>query len=505
MLQLKFEIMKTILKIFVVFLLFSQIIGCDDSNQSGEHQAILSDSSVIKPYINPLYKNQIEKQQKKLLRYIKKHNIPSVAVAVAKNGEIVWEQGLGIANIEKNIRSSQHISYPLASVSKNLTATGMMALVDKGLVDLEKPVNSYLNTKLKVYQGQEIDATVKRVLLHTSGLPLFYWGFQKDETKLTLDEVIEKHGIIVFPPGERTLYSNLGYGIIQRIIENVSGESFSDYMKANVLDPLHLSNTFLFNFDSTHNENIAIEYLNDNSPAIFIESAECGAGGFYSSAHDLLVYGMHHSNNNIPHISSNHLETMKSAYDPKIGLDGYGLGWGIYDAGTTRIIKHNGGGLGCDTRLTLIPSEDMVVVVLKNSRKGSSTYITSHLIEAFGEKYYKKNDNYGISNKSTSAVPGMWNGHIITFSDSIPVSNLINQDGGVECKIRGTVYQSKIKHVNGVVEIRINEEILHLGLPEEYILFQLSFSDDKAYGSANVGGGESPYCVPSFIELQKHR
>jgi len=497
--------MKTILKIFGVILLVSLFIGCTDTNQSSDHQAIISDSNAIQPYINPHYESQIKKQQKKLARYIKKNDIPSVAVAVAKNGEIVWEQGFGIANIEKNIRSSQHTIYPLASVSKNLTATGMMALVNKGMVDLEKPVNSYLNTKLKVYQGHENDATVKRVLLHTSGLPLFYWGFQMDETKPSLDEVIEKHGIIVFPPGERTLYSNLGYGIIQRIIENVSGESFSDYMKENVLDPLHLSNTFLFTFDSIHNENIAIEYLNDNGPAIFIESAECGAGGFYSSAHDLLVYGMHHQNNNIPNISPDHLETMKSAYDTKIGQEGYGLGWGIYDAGTTRIIKHNGGGLGCDTRLTLIPSEDMVVVVLKNSRLGSSTLITNNLIEAFGEKYSKKYDNYGISNKSTSAVPGMWEGNIITFSDSIPVSILINQDGGVECKIRGAVYQSKVKQVNGVVEIRINEEILHLGPPEEYILFQLSFSDDNAYGSANVGGGESPYCVPSFIELQKHR
>jgi len=59
--------------------------------------------------------------------------------------------------------------------------------------------------------------------------------------------------------------------------------------------------------------------------------------------------------------------------------------------------------------------------------------------------------------------------------------------------------------VNGLVEIRINEEILHLGPPEEYLLFQLSFSDNSAYGSANVGGGESPYCVPSFIELHKGR
>lgn len=373
------------------------------------------------------------------------------------------------------------------------------------MVNIENPANSYLNTKLKVYQGDESDVTIKRVLLHTSGLPLFYWGFQMNETKHTLDEVIEKHGIIVFPPGERTLYSNLGYGIIQKIIENVSGKSFSDYMKANVMEPLNLSNTFLFTFDSIHAENMAIEYLNDDSPAIFVESAECGAGGFYSSAHDLLVYGMHHLNKKFPNISSNLIENIKLAYDSTIGPDGYGLGWEIYDAGTTRIIKHNGGGLGCDTRLTLIPSENMVVVVLKNSRKGSSTYITSDIIEAFGEQYNKKNDHYGVNNRSFLVAHGQWNGNIITYTDTIPVLVNIDQDGSVECEIRGNVYKSKVKFVNGVAEIRINEEVLRIGPPEEYILFQLSFSNDKAYGSANVGGGESPYCVPSYIELHKIR
>lgn len=497
--------MKTILKISVAILLFSQLTGCVNSNQNRNYQAILNDSSAVQPYINPRYRNQIEKQQKKLISYIKKNDIPSVAIAIAKNGEIVWEQGFGVSNIEKSIRSSQHTSYPLASVSKNLTANGMMVLVDKGMVDLEDPVNSYLNTKLKVYQGDELDVTVKRVLLHTSGLPLFYWGFQMDEIKPSLDEVIEKHGIVVFPPGERTLYSNLGYGIIQKIIENVSGEPFSGYMKANVLDPLNLCNTFLFNFDSIRSENIAIEYLNDGSPAVFVESVECGAGGFYSSAHDLLIYGMHHLNKDFPNISSRHIEYMQSAFDPDIGTDGYGLGWEIYEAGTTRIIKHNGGGLGCDTRLTLIPSENMVVVVLKNSRRGSSTYIASNIAEAFGEQYNKKNDNYGINNRSTLVAHGQWNGSIITFSDTIPVSILINQDRSVKCKIRGAVYQSTVKNINGVAEIRINEEVLHLGPPEEYLLFQLSFSNDKAYGSANVGGGESPYCVPSYIELGKNR
>jgi CubicO group peptidase (beta-lactamase class C family) len=497
--------MEALMNLSVITLLFSQLIGCTNANQGRNHQFFLSDSSKIKPYINPEYKNQIEKEQEKLVNYIQKYDIPSVAIAVAKDGEIIWEQGFGLANIEKNIVSSQYTYYPLASVSKNLTATGLMALVDKGIVDLENPVNSYLNTKLKIYQGNDNDVTVKRVLLHTAGLPLFYWGFQMDETKPLMDQVIEKHGIIVFPPGERSLYSNLGYGIIQRIIEIVSKESFSDYMKSEVLDPLGLSDTFLFTFDSIQNENIAIEYLNDKNPAIFIESVEYGAGGFYSSAHDMLLYGMCHLNNKIPFISPVNLEVMKSAFDPRVGQDGYGLGWEIYNAGTIRIIKHNGGGLGCDTRLTIIPSENMVVVVLKNSRRGSSTYITSNIIEAFGEKYHRIFDNYGISNKSTLAVPGLWNGNIVTFTDTIPVSILIDQDQRAECMIRNEVFKSKINQVNGLAEIRINEEILHLGPPEEYVLFQLSFKGDKAYGSANVGGGESPYCVPSYVELQKQK
>lgn len=80
----------------------------------------------------------------------------------------------------------------------------------------------------------------------------------------------------------------------------------------------------------------------------------------------------------------------------------------------------------------------------------------------------------------------------------------IRKYGDVECNIMGTVYLSKAMQVNGVAEIRINEEILQHGPPEEYLLLQLSFSDDRAYGSANVGGGESPYCVPSYIELHKH-
>lgn len=486
-----------------IFFILTQLSGCSETHPTGSQQPISQDSTAVHPYIHPQYQSQTAELQRRIAAYIERFTIPSVAVAAAKDGEIIWEQGFGIANLEKTIRSSQHISYPLASVSKNLTATALMTLIETGAVDLEKPANDYLGTEVTVYQGNNNLATVRRVLLHTSGLPLFYWGFQKHEPKPSLAEVIEKHGIIVFPPGERTLYSNLGYGLIQGIIENVSGESFSKYVKTRLFDPLHMTETFLFTFDSTKSDNIAIEYDYDNRPTIFVESAECGAGGFYASAHDLLVYGMHHLKNDIPGISPTLLDAMKSAYDPEIGPDGYGLGWEIYDAGTTRIVKHNGGGLGCDTRLTLIPAEHMVVVVLKNSRKGSSTYITSSIIAAFSDKYRRSYDHYGASVKKERFVPGVWHGTIITYAESLPVILTISPNGAVSCAIRDTIYATTVKQVNGIAEIRINEELLQLGPPEEYLLFQLSFTDSTAYGSANVGGGESPYCVPNYIALEK--
>jgi CubicO group peptidase (beta-lactamase class C family) len=115
-------------------------------------------------------------------RLVAEGEVPSMAVAVARDGEIVWEEGFGLADREKNIPATEHTMYALASISKPLTATGLMILVERGLINLDSPINDYLGeAKLQAWVGDAAEATVRRVASHTAGLPLHSQHFYDDE------------------------------------------------------------------------------------------------------------------------------------------------------------------------------------------------------------------------------------------------------------------------------------------------------------------------------------
>src|SRR5512134_3804902 len=89
--------------------------------------------------------------------------VPSLAVAVSKGGKIVWQEGFGWADREGRIPATEHTTYSLASISKPITATGLMILVERGLVKLDNPANDYLGTgKITGLAGDAAGATVRR-------------------------------------------------------------------------------------------------------------------------------------------------------------------------------------------------------------------------------------------------------------------------------------------------------------------------------------------------------
>src|SRR5437879_2338151 len=107
--------------------------------------------------------------------------VPSLAVAVARNGTILWEEGFGWADRENRAPATGHTMYSLASISKPITATGLMVLKEQGKLDLDRPINDYLGeAKLKARIGDASEATVRRVANHTSGLPLHWHFFYED-------------------------------------------------------------------------------------------------------------------------------------------------------------------------------------------------------------------------------------------------------------------------------------------------------------------------------------
>ena len=132
--------------------------------------------------------------------------LPSLAVAVVHHGRIEWEEAFGWADREHQRRATVDTMYSLASVSKPITATGLMTLVRAGKIDLDRPINDYLgDAKLNVRVGDPAAATVRRVANHSSGLPLHHHFFYVDQPfrRPPMDETIRRYGNLVTMPGER--------------------------------------------------------------------------------------------------------------------------------------------------------------------------------------------------------------------------------------------------------------------------------------------------------------
>jgi len=175
--------------------------------------------------------DQFEPVRKLVLDKMNKEGLPSMAVAVARDGRIIWEEAWGTANIEKQVPATPQTMYSLASTTKPITATALMILVERGLVDLDKPANLYLGEgKLSGIRPEE--ATVRRLLRHTAGLPLHWNLIFADETyrRLEMDETIRRYGVLVAPPGEGFSYSNLGYGVL--LVSFLAGLKTEDTSRA---------------------------------------------------------------------------------------------------------------------------------------------------------------------------------------------------------------------------------------------------------------------------------
>jgi len=331
---------------------------------------------------------QFEEVRSEIQRELVEQDVPSLAVAVARKGTIIWEEGFGWADREQRIRATEHTMYSLASISKPITATGLMVLVERGSIDLDIPINEYLGTA-KI-NGRAFDAegaTVRRVANHTSGLPLHYQFFYVDEPyrRPPMDETIRRYANLVTPPGERNQYSNLGYGIIDYVIERVSGESYPDFMREQVFVPLGLTRMSV-DIGPGLEGFTATRYTMDGTPYPFYDFDHPGGSAVFASAHDLVRFGMFHLKNHLPDqrqiISDASIDEMHRPTNIEENGGGYGIGWGSRtNAKGLRSLSHSGGMGGVSTNLVLLPDQDAAIVVLCNRRSELPFLITQRIIE----------------------------------------------------------------------------------------------------------------------------
>lgn len=372
-------------------------------------------------------------------------NVPSLAIAVARDGKIIWEEGFGWADRGAHIPATEHTMYSLASISKPVTSTAIMLLKERGRLDLDKPINDYLgDAKLIARAGHAAGATVRRVANHTSGLPLHFQFFYEDmpHRPPPMEETIRRYGNLVTPPGEYFQYSNLGYGVLDHVIARVSGKSYPDFMREDVFLPLGLTRMSAGIYRGLEPYQ-ARRYSSVNGQLLpYYDFDHRGGSDVYASAHDLVRFGMFHMKAHLadqkPILSDAAIEEMQKPTVTGYGMGGYGVGWFLNDRFNYPAVTHGGGMPGVSTQLWLFPQQKIAIVVLTNTATRGLDGIVARTLAAM-----LPNVTLPPPSQPRAEAPfhppaelaGIWRGTLYTFKHNIAFTLKIESSGEVKAQL----------------------------------------------------------------------
>ena len=326
---------------------------------------------------------------------LREHDVPGAAVAVVHDGAVFWARGFGLADRERDRPVSVQTVFQAASISKPVTAWGVMRLVEQGKLGLDAPVGRYLaRWQLPASEFDRDEVTVRRLLSHTAGLSLGgYPGLDPGRRLPTLEASLSgaTGGAgdvrLVQEPGSAFSYSGGGYTLLQLLVEEVTGERFADYMQREVLQPLGMRRS-AFVWTAELRADTARAYDGSGNPQPNYLFTEQAPAGLYTTVEDLarFVAAAMRGPRGEP-VGRGLLApaTLKSMLSPAPATDGaYGLGYFLEQLPDgLAIAGHSGSNRGWRTQLAMLPATGAGIVVLTNSDNGGG--ITDDLASAWSE------------------------------------------------------------------------------------------------------------------------
>jgi CubicO group peptidase (beta-lactamase class C family) len=296
------------------------------------------------------------------------------SVLVVENGSVIYNKGIGLANMEWNIPNQPNTKHRLGSITKQFTSMLILQLVEQGKISLEAKISDYL-PNYPEETGKQI--TIHHLLTHSSGIPEFLAipNFMKEKSRVSYSPT-EFMSLFAglplqFIPGKKFSYSNSGYFLLGVIIEKVTGKSYEQVLNDNIFKPLKMNNTG-FDHHSTVLKNRASGYLKIGK---IYQNADFGdmsipysAGSMYSTTEDLYLWDKALYANLL--LSK---KTKKLLFKPYVPAWGgyYGYGWHILDKSvgketTIKVISHTGGINGFTTLISRMPDQKNLITLLNN-------------------------------------------------------------------------------------------------------------------------------------------
>ena len=251
--------------------------------------------ATIVPAVAQSTKDAQQEKTDALFAQWNKPDSPGCALAVIKDGQVVYKRGYGSANLDYDIPISSRTVFNIASTSKQFTAISIALLARQGKLTLDDDIRKYL-PEMPQYSAP---VSIRRLLNHTSGVREYSHLMQlsgirfQDATVDEIYKIIARQKELNFKPGDEYLYSNSGYFLLARIVQKVSGKSLRAFAEENIFKPLGMSST---RFRDDHSEvikNRATGYSSRQGGGFAVESTtsdSVGDGGLLTTIDDLFLW-----------------------------------------------------------------------------------------------------------------------------------------------------------------------------------------------------------------------
>ncbi|MCI0487378.1 MAG: beta-lactamase family protein [Blastocatellia bacterium] len=298
-------------------------------------------------------------------------NIPGMSVAVGINGEIVWSEGFGYADLENKVPVSERTRFRLGSVSKMLTVAAVAKLYEEGKLDLDAPIHQYVPT----FPDKGHKITARQIAGHLSGIRHYQAKDYTNGRNIDFehyDKVVDSLKIfqddpLVAEPGTKYQYTTFGYTLLSAVVEGASKKSFLDYLQEAVFQPLKMEQTTADRPDQIIPDRTGF-YDRDRSGQIknaaYVDpSYKWSGGGMLSTAEDLIRFGSAHLRAGF--LKPETLDLLFTSQRTSEGKEtGVGIGWRIAKDSEGRRMAHHAGSMGGCRAVVLIYRDAGVVVAL---------------------------------------------------------------------------------------------------------------------------------------------
>jgi CubicO group peptidase (beta-lactamase class C family) len=344
-------------------------------------------------------------------------DVPGIAVAIVKDGQVVWAKGYGERELGKPVKVDADTLFAIASNTKAFTSASLSILADRGKLSMDDKVIEHLPWFQMSDPYVTREMTIRDLLSHRSGLglgagDLLFWP----ATDYSTEEVVRRLRNVPLSTSFRSAYAydNILYAVAQLVIEKASGQKYADFVRENIFVPVGMDHSRI-NSDALgkNDTNVAVGHAKFNFSALtpvpaMSWSNNSAAGGIYASVNDLSKWMIVQLNGGVLGTDADGKEKrlfsaarqremwsmitpipVRPSSIPELSaaapqFNGYGEGWNISDYRGKRLIWHTGGWPGQVSRLTLVPELKLGVVVLTSQEVGAAfTAPTLRALDAY--------------------------------------------------------------------------------------------------------------------------